>query len=52
LDANDRLPPPQVHRLHPAIVPTFNPWIGVERVGKKSAKAAATRVEAYTRMSV
>ena len=37
-----------VHRLHPDVVPTFNPWIGVERVGKKGVKAVATRVEAYT----
>jgi integrase len=37
-----------VHRRHPNVVPTFNPWIGVEREGKKSVKAAATRTEAYT----
>ena len=36
-----------VHRLHPSVVPVFNPWQGVERVGRKGAKAAATRAEAY-----
>ena len=36
-----------VHRLHPNVVPSFNPWIGVERVGKKGVKPAATRAEAY-----
>ena len=34
-------------RLHPDVVPIFDPWIGVERVGKKGIKAAATRAEAY-----
>ena len=36
-----------VRRLASDIVPTENPWRGVERVGGKEAKPAATRAEAY-----
>ena len=36
-----------VHRLYPNVVPDNNPWVGVERVGKKVEKVAATRPEAY-----
>jgi hypothetical protein len=36
-----------VQRKHPKVVPTDNPWIGVERVGEKAEKPAATREEAY-----
>ncbi len=36
-----------VQRKHPKVVPTDNPWIGVERVGGKAEKPAATRDEAY-----
>jgi hypothetical protein len=36
-----------VHRLHPDVVPPLNPWIGVERIGKKADKPAASRAEAY-----
>jgi hypothetical protein len=36
-----------VQRKYPTIVPTGNPWVGVERVGKKATKPAATRQEAY-----
>lgn len=36
-----------VYRLYPDVVPAVNPWVGVERVGKKAVKPAATRAEAY-----
>ena len=36
-----------VQRKYPTVVPTGNPWIGVERIGKKATKPAATRGEAY-----
>jgi integrase len=36
-----------VRRRHPTVVPSGNPWIGVERVGEKATKPAATRREAY-----
>jgi hypothetical protein len=36
-----------VQRKHPTVVPTGNPWIGVERIGKKAIKPAASREEAY-----
>ena len=37
----------RVHRLYPKIVPAVNPWVGVDRIGKKVEKPAATRDEAY-----
>ena len=36
-----------VRRLYPNVVPAENPWVGVERVGTKTEKPAATRAEAY-----
>lgn len=36
-----------VQRVHPNIVPSGNPWVGVSRIGKKTTKAAASRKEAY-----
>jgi hypothetical protein len=36
-----------IQRKHPNIVPASNPWTGIERVGKKSSKPAASRQEVY-----
>jgi hypothetical protein len=41
-----------VQRKYPMVVPTSNPWIGVERVGEKKTKPAATRKEAYALAAV
>ena len=36
-----------VQRKYPTVVPAGNPWVGVERIGQKATKPAATREEAY-----
>jgi hypothetical protein len=36
-----------VQRKYSTVVPPGNPWIGVERVGRKATKPAASREEAY-----
>ncbi len=36
-----------VHRSHPQVVPTENPWKGVLKISSSKTKPAATRDEAY-----
>jgi integrase len=36
-----------IQRKHPTVVPAGNPWVGVERIGAKGTKVAASRAEVY-----